>query len=245
MKSIFKRKSILTLIVITLSSLILGGCIEKNIKVDANELLPESIEITQGLDSYVSNVQVIFTSETSEGGQINMDAVITYHQNPFAYSNIQEITSTSKSPDNPLDKLTLSLLVKDGVAYTNNSVTGLWIDESDPKLIKEVTDNGDLFQSFAIDQFADLEVLSVEKNKATIKASTNNSDFLKGLLNSFDTSITGDVEMIIDIETKYIESFIYYPEMDGKSKEDNKITIKAKDFNTAPEVVIPEEALYE
>jgi len=239
----FKKKTLFMLITILSISSILVGCIEKNVK--AEELVPQSIEVMKTLDSYLSDVQVIFTSELDEGGEVNMNATITYNKEPFAYSNVQEITSTSKSPDNPLDKLILSLIVKDGVIYTNNSLTGLWLDETNSKLLKEVEDNADLFQNFNIDQFTDLEVISINKNKVTIKATANNSAFLKSLLSSFDTEISGYVEMVIDIDTKYMESFTYYPEIDGKSGEQNRITIKTKDFNTANEVVVPKEALYE
>ncbi|MBU5676726.1 hypothetical protein KQI88_09865 [Alkaliphilus sp. MSJ-5] len=238
-----KNKTLFMLITILSISSILVGCVEKNVKAD--ELLPQSIEVMKTLDSYLSDVRVIFTSESNEGGEVNMNAIITYNKEPFAYSNVQEITSTNKSANNPLDKLILSLLAKDGVVYTNNSITGLWIDETDPKLVKEVEDNADLFQNFNIDQFTDLEVISINKNKVTIKATANNSAFLKSLLASFNTETSGYVEMVIDIETKYMESFTYYPEIDDKSGEQNKITIKTKDFNNADEVVIPKEALYE
>ncbi len=239
----FKSKTLFMLITILSISSILVGCVEKNVKAD--ELLPQSIEVMKTLDSYLSDVQVVFTSEANEGGKVNMNAIITYNKEPFAYSNVQEITSTNKSANNPLDKLIFSLLVKDGVVYTNHSITGLWLDETDPKLVKEVEDTADLFQNFNIDQFTDLEVISINKNKATIKATANNSDFLKSLLSSFNAETSGYVEVVIDIETKYMESFTYYPEIDDKSGEQNKITIKTKDFNNADEVVIPKEALYE
>jgi len=242
MTNFFKSKIIFTIITVLSVSLILVGCIERN--VNASELLPQSIETMKALDSYISDVKVSFTSESDEGGQVNMNAIITYNKEPFAYSYTQEITSSSKSADNPFDKLVFSLVAKDGVLYKNDPITGLWTDDKDPTLIKAVEDTGDFFQNFNPDQFTDLEVVSVSKNKATIKAQATNSAFIKNLINSFDTSITGDVEMIIDIETKYIESLIYYPEVNGTSGQNNKITILTKDFNSAPEVVVPEEALY-
>jgi len=242
MKHFFKSKIIFAIITVLSVSLILVGCIERNVKVE--ELLPESIETMKTLDSFVSDVKVSFKSESGEGGQVNMNALITYHKEPFAYSYTQEITSSNQSSDNPFDKLVFSLIAKDGVIYKNDPITGLWTDEQDPNMIKIVEDTGDFFQNFTTDQFTNLEVVSVSKNKATIKAQANNSVFLKSLINSFDTSITGDVEMIIDIERNYIESFIYYPEVNGTSGENNKITIITKDFNNAPEVVVPQEALY-
>lgn len=234
-----KTKILLIISLALVSSLLLVGCIEKNVNV--NELIPESIETMKALDSYSSNVQVDFASES---GKVNMNAIITYHKEPFAYSNVQEITSNNQGSDSPIDKLMLSIIAKDGVVYTNNSVTGLWLDETDPKLVKEVEDNGDLFQKFSSDQFTNIEVTSISKNKATITARSTNSNFLKNLLSSFDVKIIGNVEMIIDIKTNQIESFIYYPEINNGSDKSDKITITTKDFNNATEVVVPQEALY-
>ncbi len=244
MTKYFKNKTLMTLISVLSLSLILVGCIEK--KVNADDLIHKSIETMKALDSYTSSVYVTFATSEDGSSKVNMNALIDCHKEPFAYSNVQQIIANSGStgtPDSNPNNLILTMILKDGVLYTNNSVTGLWSEETEPNLIKEVTDNGDFFQNFAADQFTDLEMVSVSKNKATIKARSTNSDFLKSLLNSFSTEVTGNVEMIIDIETKYIESFTYYPEIDGSSSENNKITIKTTDFNNATEVQVPKEAL--
>lgn len=243
MKKFLGKKSFLSIILVLGLSLILAGCGQEN--VNADELLPESIEAMKGLESYTSNVHVKFVSESDESGYVNMEAGITYHKEPFAYSNIQAITSSNQNPDNPFEKLILSLIVKDGTIYTNNSITGLWVDETDANLVKEIENNGDFFTQFTSDQFTDLEVVSVNKRKANIKARANSSAFITGLLNSFDTNTLGDVELTIDTETKYMESLIFYPEFNGKQNKENKITITTKDFNTAPEVVVPKEAIFE
>lgn len=236
----FIHKNLFTVITILIVSLLLGGCVEKKSNVNVDELLPQSIETMKNLNSYKSTVQIEFSSK---GEKVNMNAIITMHKEPFAYSNIQEITSIGKSKENTLDKIVLSLFVKDGVVYTNNSIVGFWMDEEDPELLKQVEENSDMLHSFSPDQFGDLTVVSTDKGKIKLKGETKNSGFLKQLMDSFDAKITGEVEMIIDNETKYLESFIYYPTIDGKTGKENKITLTFRDFNTATNVEIPKEAL--
>jgi len=165
MTKLFKKKIIGTILTILSFSLILVGCIERN--VNAHELLPQSIATMKALDSYSSDVLVTFTSESDESNKVNMHAFITYHKDPFAYSSIQEITSTNPSSDNPFDQLALSLIVKDDVIYTSNSVTGLWLEETESKVVEEVKNSGDIFQNFNENNFSDLEVLSTDKNKTS------------------------------------------------------------------------------
>lgn len=240
MKHFLRYKVISAFMLIGLSVLLLG-CSQKNIAVE--EIFPEAIENMKSLNSYVSSVGVTFTGEEENSGQITMNAVITYHKEPFAYANIQEINNYGEGSDNPLEKLYLNLLVKEGSIYTSTSITGLWVDKTDPELLKEIEDNAHIFQGFEADQFEDLKLVSVSKNKATLEGLARESTFLQSLLSSFDTSISGKVEIIIDMDQNYMESFTYYPEIQGESSEKNKINIKTKSFNAAPEVEIPEEAL--
>lgn len=237
------RKIFCILMVAILVSFALLGC--SNTKVEPNDLILKSIDKMKALDSYTSMVYVKFNTDEQSGGHLAMDALIDLHKEPFAYSNVQEISTGESTPDNPFSKLVLRILLKDQTVYTHNSVTGLWIDQSEESLVQEITANGDIFQNYDAAQFTDLEVASVNKNKVTIKGKATNSVFLKSLLSSFETEILGNVEMIIDLETEYLESFVYYPEIDGTSTENNKITIKTSNFNAAPEVEIPEDAVFE
>lgn len=239
MAKFFKTR--IMLIITIILSLNLVGCVEKSI--NPAEILPKSIDVMKNLDSYSSSVTVNFVSESKEDSQVNINALVTYHKEPFAYSNIQEITTTTESSDNPFDKFMLSLISKDGVVYTSNSITGLWLDETNPSIVKEVELNGEIFQNFNANQFTDLELISINKNKATIKGRSNKSDFIKSLLSDFSLDIVGDVEMIINTKTNHLESFVYYPEINGKLDKNNKITIITKDFNNASEIIVPEEAL--
>ncbi len=243
MTKYLNRKIFSILMVAVLASFALLGC--SRTKVDPNDLVLKSIDQMKALDSYTSMVYVKFNTDQQSGGHLTMDALIDLHKEPFAYSNVQEISTGESTPDNPFSKLVLRILLKDQMVYTHNSVTGLWIDQSEESLIQEITANGDIFKNYDATQFTNLEVASISKNKATIKGQAANSVFLKGLLSSFETEIVGNVEMTIDLETKYLESFVYYPEIDGASTENNKITIKTLNFNTAPEVEIPEDAVFE
>ncbi len=236
-----KKTPVLILLVLVL---ILSGCqaIQKN-SSDPEALLKDTLDNMKALESYESSVTVKIAPEEPEADGGSMRADIVYHKEPFQYSNLQELAMTSGDSDESLDKIELKNYVLDGVAYMYQSITALWVNESDKELIGQVEELANIFDSFNPEDFSELRIKEDTKDKVVIAGMTKNSDFLYNLMQNFDESVSGAFEMVITKDKSYMEKLTYTPNIETEDGHVNhEIIIEAKSFNEAPEIVIPEEA---
>lgn len=242
---IFSFKKITVFLMLTIIVFSLAACGNQSSvgDINPNELVNESIQVMKDLKSYVANVSVEATSKETESLLSQIKATVTYHEEPFAYSNLQEISAPVAENSTMMDQFTFYLLAKDEAVYMYNPLTGLWSEDNNPEINRTVVELANIFDSFSVENFDELTIASQDKTKITIEGNANSSSFLYNLMQSIDPTIIGSFTMVIDSETKYLESMTYLPQLDTDSddvKQEIKITVRA--FNEAPEVVIPEEA---
>ncbi|SCY73727.1 hypothetical protein [Alkaliphilus peptidifermentans] len=231
-------------LILCLSLFILTACQQNKTEgVNNEDLLSASIEVMKNVDSYVADTRVGLVDQ--EGVLTDqLMATITYHNSPFSYSNLQEMQASSNDAG-IVDDLQLYLLVKDDVAYIYNSITGIWLDDEDDKLIGSIKELSNIFGSFESNYFIDLENVETKDNRVTIRGNTNSSAFLHNLMQAIDAEATGAFETVIDENTNFMESFHYTVDIESEGKmTKHQIDISLKSINNAPEIEIPESALY-
>lgn len=236
-------KKICILIVFVLV-FILSGC--QGLKKDTGnpeELVKETITKMKALGSYESTVLVKIAPEEPEADGGHMKADIVFHKKPFSYSNSQELSMTSGDSNQTLDKIELKNYVVDNTAYMYQSITDIWVNDDNKDLIQQVEELANIFDSFEPQHFTDLRVKEETKDKIVVAGMTNSSAFLFNLMQNFEESVTGSFEMVINKETKYLESLLYTPNIETEDGHVNhEITIESKSFNKAPQIQVPDEA---
>ncbi|KAB3532439.1 hypothetical protein F8154_11885 [Alkaliphilus pronyensis] len=236
-----KNNHILLLLALVLFTI--TGCQQNQIQESSEDILKASIEKMQAANSYVCNTTVNLIDADGETDRGKLTATITYHREPFSYSNLQEMQASSNDISG-MENLDLSLYVKDEVAYMYNSITGFWINDDDKEFVDGIKELANILDSFSPDYFVDLEDAKMEEDKIVIEGNTNGSGFLFNLMQAIEKDATGTFQMIIDEDTNYIESFFYNVTIDSEGETSNyEIELRFEEVNNGPEVVIPESAL--
>ncbi len=239
----FSIKRTLLFILLTLI-LVLSGC--QSIKKDSSDpeaLLKDAIDNMKKLESYEASVSVKIAPEEPEADGGSMSADIVYHKAPFSYSNLQKLSMTSGDSNETLDKIELKNYVVDGVAYMYQSITALWVNETDKDLINQVEELANIFDSFKAEDFDDLRIKEDSKDKTVVAGTTKSSNFLYNLMQNFDEKVTGAFEMVISKDNGYMEKLIYTPNIETEGGHVNhEIIIEVKSFNKAPAITVPAEA---
>lgn len=233
-----KIKGLLCLLILT--TLLMVSCTTPQSEIDGAALLKDSLNTMSQLNSYTTNASVETYGKDSDRRLALLQATITYHRSPFAYSNLQELSAVSSDPTQPDTQFVFYLYGKDQKVYLFNSVTGLWSQEDSEAVNQNVSSLADIFGSFETDEFTDVVVTQEKNGKATLEGKTSGSKFLYNLMQSFDQTLTGTFTTVIDVESKNMESFKYICPTDTGREE---IYLLMKDFNQSPEVVIPSGAL--
>jgi len=238
--NLWKSKGLICLLILTGVLLLSCSGPAPGKDLDGAALLKESIETMAQLNSYGVNASVETYGEDSDRRLALLQATITYHRSPFAYSNLQELSAVSEDATQPDTQFTFYLFAKENNVYLFNSLTGLWNRDDSEAVNQNVASLANIFGSFDSEEFQDVKITKEQDDKATLEGKTSGSAFLYNLMQSFDSGLTGTFTAVINTQTKHMESFTYICPTDTGREE---IDLMIKDFNQAAEVVIPSSAL--
>lgn len=237
------RKSSYAFILVIIVTLLSGCQVFKKAETNPEEAVKQAIENMKELNSYEASAFVKIAPEEPQADGGHMKADIVYFRQPFSYSNLQELAMTSGDSDKALDKIILKNYVVDNKAYMFQSITNMWVSDDSKDNIAQMEKLANLFDSFEPEHFGELRIKEETKDTLVIAGVTSSSGFLYNLMQNFDKGVTGAFEMTIQKDQMYIQSLKYSPNIETeKGHVNHEILLEAKNFNKAPEIVVPEEA---